>query len=141
MVFRSTGIVELGEDLNLSPIERDIVPIPIPEEIPPDGVVLLENIEIGTAPCISDAPGYQPGVYNYDYGTYEPFPGNVVFTYTGDDITKITTTNEFGVKISDLTYVGGEVTQIDIDNYGVAQRRVTFVKAGDVITQVIITKI
>lgn len=63
-----------------------------------------------------------------DFGIYNPLVGTVVFTFTGDDITKITTTNSFGNKVVDLSYTGGEVSQIDIDNYGEVSRTITFTK-------------
>ncbi len=136
MVFRSTGIVELGSDLSLTPAQQDTVPITIPSVIPADGIILLDSVEVGSGISDSDAQSPSPEVENLDYSTYEPFPGVVSITYTGDEITNIITTNEHGTKTADFTYVNGEVVQVDVNNYGLAIRQVTFVRTGDYITQI-----
>lgn len=78
-----------------------------------------------------------------DYTTYEPIAGTVTFTRdpVTEDITNIETVNSIGTKSVDFTYTDGEVSQIDIDNYGVSQKRITFTKVDGEITEVLIVEI
>ena len=141
MVLQTKGIVELGSSENLSPIEADIEPIETPEQIPVDPTVLTDAIEVGgeETVCVCDETTHVHGVGNFDYDIYEPFVGNIVFTYTGDNVTKVTTNNTFGTIVTDFTYIGDDVSQISINKYGSISRFVTFVKQGDIITQINIT--
>lgn len=139
MVLQTKGIIQLGEEQNIVPPSEDISPIELPQNVPAEEPVLLETVELpGSAyivPCECD----EGNVGFADYGKFEPFPGSVVFTYTGDDVTRVTTTNDFGQIVSDFTYSAGEVSQIDIDKYGESSRRIVFTRVGGNVTQIDIT--
>lgn len=66
---------------------------------------------------------------NFDYQTYSPRTSDVSFYYTGDSVSKIITTNDIGVKTVDFIYdLNGDVSVINIDNYGLNTKVVSFEK-------------
>ncbi len=66
---------------------------------------------------------------NIDYNSYKPLVGTITFTYTGENVTKVTIDNTAGIKVIDFSYDGSdEVWKVNIDNYGISSREIIFNK-------------